>query len=212
MALPSRAKAAQYRNALPIGVFLFLFQLIILFGFAFSRVLSADTVHAFLDVLTLAGTTFLFGRMWRTEAQFKHYERGWLLVGVWSLGLGGVIIGCEAAVHMYGSTGVIPPPALPLLLAALVGAIGNWRMHHILEAVDDAEHDHLHKNNLDHVFWDMILSGAVFVSGCSMWIFQTSAIDSIIALLVGFLILPYLAFKRWKENGNEHHTCNHSHH
>lgn len=204
MALPSQAKAACYRKALPIGVLLFLFQMAILLWVVFSRALGADTFHALLDVLTLAGTTYLFHQTWKTEEEFERYEQRWLLVGVVSLGLGGIIVGLESASSLLSRASSAPPPAWPLLIAALVGALGNWRMHHLLGSVEGAEHDHLHKNNLDHVFWDMILSFAVFCSGCSMLLFATSAIDSWIATLVGFIILPYLALKRWREGSHEH--------
>lgn len=204
MALPSRAKAACYQKALPIGAFLFLFQMAILIWVVFSRALGADTFHALLDVLTLAGTTYLFRQTWKSEEEFERYEHRWLLVGVISLGLGGIMVGIESASCLLKGTSSTPPPAWPLLIAALVGAIGNWRMHHLLGSVEDAEHDHLHKNNLDHVFWDMILSFAVLCSGCSMLLFATSAIDSWIATVVGFIILPYLALKRWKEGVHEH--------
>jgi|GEM_PF-3866666 len=198
MALPSRAKAAQYKKALPIGAFLFLFQSSILTWIVFSRALGADTFHALLDFVTIAGTTFLYSRNWVCEVAFKKSERRWLFVGVWSLGLGGVMVGGEALHHLlFGQTSGVPP-AWPILVAALVGAVGNWWMHNILDSVDDAEHDHLHKNNLDHVISDAALSLTVFISGCSMWYFQSMAIDSMIAVLVGLIVLPYFAIKRWR--------------
>lgn len=210
MALPSRAKAAQYRKALPIGAFLFLFQMSILVWVVFSRALSADTFHALLDVLTLTGTTFLFSKTWTSKKEFARGERTWLLIGVWSLAIGGLIVGSEAVAHLLNASTSRVPMAWPVLIAALVGAGGNLWMHRILDSVEDVAHDHLHKNNLDHVFWDMVLSFAVFVSGCSMWFFQTMAFDSWIAIGIGFFVLPYFAWKRLSESGTHKHA--HTHH
>jgi len=205
----SPAKAAAYRKAFYIGLLLTLTQLFILFFVVLSRTLGADTVHSAADLATLWGTMYLLGRTWVNEEMFLKRRRQWLCFGVWSLALGGLFVGGESLFHLLGDEVSSQPQSWLLLLTALLGAIGNWRMHNILEAVTHADRDALDKNNLDHVFWDMILSLGVFVSGCSMWILGTSAIDHFIAVLVGFIILPYLAWKRWKEDKDEH---GHHHH
>ncbi|MDO8490236.1 MAG: cation transporter [bacterium] len=207
----SPAKAAAYWKALRIGLLLTGTQLFILFFVVASRTLGADTMHSANDALTLFGTAYILGRSWTSETVFLKWRRRWLLVGVWSLALGGLFVAGEA-LHdiLEGAGGAIR--SWPLLFAAILGAAGNWRMHQILDTVAHEERDALDHNNLDHVFWDMILSLAVlaaYLSGAPL-------VDRLIAIVVGLFVLPYLAWKRWKEDGdgygNHEHEHNNEHH
>jgi divalent metal cation (Fe/Co/Zn/Cd) transporter len=182
-----------------------LFQLFVLLVLAASRTLWADTLHSIGDLTTLAGTAYLLGSTWESEDAFTHQQQKWLLFGVWSLALGGIIIAGEAVAHLYSHGLSAPPPSWPILIAALAGALGNWRMHHILDSVEHSGEDALHKNNIDHVKWDMILSSFVFISGVLMYFSHTTAFDHFIAIVVGLCILPYLAMKRWREHKEGHH-------
>ena len=209
MALPPQAVGASYRKALLIGLSTSALQLIVLSFFVLSRTLVAYTLHSLLDFATLAGTTLLLSRNWTSEAAFDRSKHRWLQFGVWTLGLGGFAIGFEALFHIVFGAPVETPPAWPLLAIALFGAAANWTMHSILEGAESHGHEALHKNNLDHIFWDMILSLLVFVSGMFMWLLETAAVDHWFALGVGFLVLPYLAWKRWHER--DHAECHHHH-
>ena len=83
-------------------------------------------------------------------------------------------------------------------------------MHQILDTVAHEDRDALDHNNLDHVFWDMILSLAVLIAYLS----GAPLVDRLIAIVVGLFVLPYLAWKRWKEDGdeNDRHAHDHEHH
>jgi divalent metal cation (Fe/Co/Zn/Cd) transporter len=205
MVPPSLVKAAAYKKARNIGILLTLFQLFILLVLAASRTLWTDTLHSIGDLTTLAGTAYLLGSTWESAHEFEHQKQKWLLFGVWSLALGGIIIAGEAASHIYLYGLSAPPPSWPIIIAALAGALGNWRMHHILDSVEHSKEDVLHKNNIDHVKWDMILSSFVFISGILMYLSHTTAFDHFIAIVVGLLVLPYLALKRWREHKKGHH-------
>ncbi|OGZ07778.1 MAG: hypothetical protein A2942_02875 [Candidatus Lloydbacteria bacterium RIFCSPLOWO2_01_FULL_50_20] len=196
---PSPAKAAAYKKACLIGLLLTVLQLFILFFVVASRTLGADTMHSFNDLATLLGTTYLLGRTWETESLFLKKRRSWLRFGVWSLALGGLFVAGESLFDLLsGVTGHVR--SWPLLVIAIAGALGNWRMHRILDSVAHEERDALDKNNLDHVLWDMVLSLAVLLS----FLVGVPLVDRLIAIIVGLFILPYLAWKRWEEDSDEH--------
>jgi Co/Zn/Cd efflux system component len=207
-------KARIYQRARNIGLMIFAFQVSVLFFFIGSRVLGADTVHSFLDVAVLAGTALLLGRFHASREIFTRRYRRLLLFGVLTLALGGIAIGLESLWQiLFVSHSGKPDLPLALLVVAAVGGLGNLRMHKVLSAVHHHERDALDKNNIDHVFWDMVLSFAVFCSGLSMWIWQTNAFDHYIAIVVGFFVLPYLSIRRWRENSGEgHHHDKHDGH
>lgn len=205
----STAKAAAYGKALRIGLLLTFIQLFILFFVVASRTLGADTMHSGNDALTIFGTAYILGRSWPSETVFLKWRKRWLLVGVWSLALGGLFVAGEALYDITdGVDGAIQ--SWPLLFAAGLGAAGNWRMHQILDTVAHEDRDALDHNNLDHVFWDMILSLAVLIAYLS----GAPLVDRLIAIVVGLFVLPYLAWKRWKEDGdeNDRHAHDHEHH
>src|SRR3989338_5725647 len=194
----STAKAAAYGKSLRIGLLLTFIQLFILFFVVASRTLGADTMHSGNDALTIFGTAYILGRSWPSETVFLKWRKRWLLVGVWSLALGGLFVAGEALYDITdGVDGAIQ--SWPLLFAAGLGAAGNWRMHQILDTVAHEDRDALDHNNLDHVFWDMILSLAVLIAYLS----GAPLVDRLIAIVVGLFVLPFLAWKRWKEDGDE---------
>lgn len=195
----SPAKAAAYGKASIIGLLLTLVQIFILFFIVSSRTLGADTMHSAGDLATLAGTTYLLFRTWASEQEYLRRYRQWLLFGVLSLALGGLGVAGESLYDLWsGASGTIR--AWPLLFAAGLGAAGNWWMHRIVHAATHKNRDALDRNNLDHMAWDGVLSLAVFVAYLS----GTPFVDRLIAIVVGLFVLPYLAWKRWKEDGHEH--------
>ncbi len=206
-------KAAIYRKACAIGILLSLTQIAILF-ISKSYTLGADTLHSIGDNITLAATAYLFARAWANQEVFTRRKRWCLLLSVWSLGLGGFLIAIEAFVHLVFEGAVVTISPLSVMAAGLIGWVGNRHMHKVLHAVETHDHDALHRSNLDHVFWDMVTSGAVFLSGLCMLLFHTTFIDHVIAIIVGGFILPYLALKRWGEGNEEveHHCEHHAHH
>ena len=202
----SPAKAAAYGKASSIGLLLTVFQLFIFFLVVASRTLGADTMHSAGDLITLGGTTLLLWRTWENEAAYLNARRRWLLVGVWSLVLGGLFVAGESLHDLLGGAeGTVRSWTLPLV--ALVSAGGNWWMHHIIHCATHEDQDALDRNNLDHMFWDGVLSLAVFVS----YLFGTALIDRLIAIVIGGLVLPYLAWKRWKEDGERDNLHNKKH-
>ena len=197
---PSPAKAAAYKKAFCIGLLLTCVQLFILFFLVASRTLGADTIHSVGDLLTLGGTALLLAQTWANEDVFLKKRRMWLSFGAWSLALGGLFIAAESSLDLWHGGASVQLRAWPLFVAALGGALGNWWMHHTVHSATHVHRDALDRNNLDHMFWDGVLSFAVFLS----YVFGTTLIDHVLAIVIGAFVLPFLAWKRWKEDGDDH--------
>lgn len=204
---PSPVKAAAYGKASAIGLLLTGLQFSVLFFIVASRTLGADTVHSAGDLLALLGTAFLLFRTWGSEVAFLKARRRWLLVGVWSLALGGLVVAGESLVDLLSNDWVGNVRSWQLPIIALGSAAGNWWMHRIIDSATHGKRDALDKNNLDHMLWDGVLSLAVFVS----YLFGTTLVDRLIAIGVGLFVLPYLAWKRWKEGADKHIHNDHEH-
>ena len=202
-------KAARYQRALTIGLTFLVIEAALFFLIVQSQMLLADIIHGIVDMLTLAGTACIESATNINEHALKRKKRHWLLFGVLSLALGGFLITGESIWHIINTgTSHIPPP-WQLLVIALVGAMVNWKMHGIIDGID--EKHALDHNNLDHIKWDMILSGSVFISGVLMWIFGSTAIDHYIAIFAGIFIFPHLAWKRWHQEDEHSHVHDHQH-
>jgi cobalt-zinc-cadmium efflux system protein len=202
----------RYKTAASINLFVWVLQIVTVLFIADSLALFGDAAHSLSDILILGGTIFVLRRQIYNPSHDHRNAKTWLVrMAVGMLWLSALYIVIEAVGRIRSP--VIFPGA-PVAILALLSAIGNLWAHRVIEKVDKALHDHVHKANVAHLLTDFALSFVVFASAILNMTFGWVSVDAWISLLV---IAPWMLWWGWRiihpktslhqhgDHDNDHH-------
>ena len=205
-------KIRRYRTALIIEGIMWGLQLFTYLALAQSLTLLGDTGHSFADVLLLLGTFVIF------RNEFYHPEKDYgpkkvilVRIAVILLWINAVYIFWEASVRIAHPVNF---SGWPVLVAAIISALGNFIAHRVIHGVDQSEQDHAHDANVAHILTDLALALAVLFSALGNIIFKLPAIDAWLSLIVAAWMLRWgwkLLQRTRTSSIHVHHDDDHDH-